>query len=61
MGSEGVLVLGGGPPSADTIPHATLHTWPAVKRLSYATHRLSVTVRGVDKSTKIKFNLQENR
>ncbi|XP_071536989.1 uncharacterized protein [Panulirus ornatus] len=61
IGLDGVLVLGSGPLTSESVAQATLHPWPSVKRLSYTTHRLTVAVRGPAKSTKIKFHLQENR
>ena len=61
VGGEGVLVLPGGPLGPETVARAAIHPWASVKRLSYATHRLNIALRGSDKPSKIKFNLQENR
>ncbi|XP_045128434.1 tyrosine-protein phosphatase non-receptor type 13-like [Portunus trituberculatus] len=61
VGGEGVLVLPSGPLGPETVARAAIHPWATVKRLSYATHRLNIALRGADKPSKIKFNLQENR
>lgn len=61
IGRDGVVVVGDGPPSPETLSYAALHPWSSVKRLSYASHRLTIAVRGPDRTLKIKFNLQENR
>ncbi|XP_069175465.1 tyrosine-protein phosphatase non-receptor type 13 isoform X2 [Procambarus clarkii] len=61
IGREGILVLGSGPLTSEAVARATFHSWPSVKRVSYTTHRLTIAIRGSDKSTKIKLNLQENR
>ncbi|XP_069949735.1 tyrosine-protein phosphatase non-receptor type 13 isoform X4 [Cherax quadricarinatus] len=58
---EGVLVSSSGALTCETITGATLHPWQSVKRMSYTTHRLTFAVRALDKSVKLKFNLQENR
>lgn len=44
----------------ESLAKAVLHPWDTIKRLSYATHRLNIVLRG-SRPKKIKFNLQENR
>ncbi|XP_068207308.1 uncharacterized protein [Palaemon carinicauda] len=61
IGRDGIVVVGDGPPSPETLNYAALHPWSSIKRLSYASHRLTIAVRGPDRTLKIKFNLQENR
>ncbi|CAL4179310.1 unnamed protein product, partial [Meganyctiphanes norvegica] len=41
ISGSGVLILAG-PPSPETLATAALHPWPSVKRLSYASHRLTI-------------------
>ncbi|XP_050690465.1 mucin-17-like isoform X3 [Eriocheir sinensis] len=60
VGGRGLLLIPVGHFGPESLARAVLHPWDIIKRLSYATHRLNIVLRG-SRPRKIKFNLQENR